>query len=64
MLSRFVSCHFAFTYYLYLPQVSTYTVQPSLDTQFVRLDLLTLQLEVLSDNCVHDRLTIMGGKDM
>ena len=27
-------------------------------------ELLTLELEVESDNCVHDRLTIMGGKEM
>ena len=29
-----------------------------------RFELLTLELEVESDNCVHDRLTIMGGKEM
>merc|ERR1712123_456548 len=34
------------------------------DTCFVRFELLTLELEVESDNCVHDRLTIMGGKEM
>ena len=33
------------------------------DTCFVRVELLTLELEVESDNCVHDRLTIMGGKE-
>jgi len=45
-------------------QISTFTVKPRDDTCFVRFELLTLELEVESDNCVHDRLTIMGGKDM
>ena len=34
------------------------------DTCFVRLELLTLEMEVESDNCVHDRVQVMGGKEM
>ena len=29
-----------------------------------RFELLTLEVEVESDSCVYDRLTIMGGKEM
>ena len=28
-----------------------------------RFDLLTMELDVMGDNCVHDRLTVMGGKE-
>merc|ERR1712051_524292 len=40
-----------------------HNVQPSADTCFIRFDLLTLELGVMGDNCVHDRLTVMGGKE-
>merc|ERR1711990_565035 len=40
-----------------------HTVQPAADTCFIRFDLLTLELDVMGDNCVHDRLTVMGGKE-
>ena len=32
-----------------------HTVQPRDGTCFIRFDLLTLELEVISTNCVHDR---------
>merc|ERR1711935_1071947 len=44
-------------------EVFIHTVQPSADTCFIRFDLLTLELDVMGDNCVHDRLTVMGGKE-
>jgi len=44
-------------------EVFIHTIQPLPDTCFVRFDLLTLELDVMGDNCVHDRLTVMGGKE-
>jgi len=44
-------------------EVFIHTVQPLADTCFIRFDLLTLELDVMGDNCVHDRLTVMGGKE-
>jgi len=44
-------------------EVFIHTVQPMPDTCFIRFDLLTLELAVMGDNCVHDRLTVMGGKE-
>merc|ERR1712088_943755 len=44
-------------------EVFIHTVQPLADTCFIRFDLLTLELDVMGDNCVHDRLTVMGDKE-
>ena len=30
----------------------------------IRLDLLTLELAETKGNCVHDRFTVLGGKDL
>jgi len=40
-----------------------YTVKPKQDTCFIRLDILTLEMEEMSGSCVHDRLTVQGGKE-
>jgi len=40
-----------------------HTVVPKPDTCFIRLDILTMEMEELSGACVHDRLTIQGGKE-
>jgi len=42
----------------------THTVKPKSGTCFIRFDLLTLEMEqIRPGNCVHDRITIQGGKE-
>ena len=44
--------------------LSQFTIIPAVDTCFVRLDLMTLELEENEGNCVHDRLTVLGGRGL
>lgn len=41
----------------------THTVKPMPGTCFIRLDLVTLEMEEISGKCVHDRFTVIGGKE-
>lgn len=41
----------------------THTIKPLPGTCFVRLDVLTLEMEEISGSCVHDRFTVQGGKE-
>jgi len=43
--------------------VSTHCIVPREGVCWIRLDLLTVELAQMSDNCVHDRMTVMGGKE-
>ncbi|XP_023342069.1 transmembrane protease serine 11A [Eurytemora carolleeae] len=40
-----------------------YTVKTSPNTCFIRIDILTLEMSEKSGSCVHDRFTVMGGKE-
>ena len=44
--------------------LSQFKILPAADTCFVRLDLMTLELAENEGNCVHDRLTVLGGQGM
>ena len=44
--------------------LSQFTILPAADTCWVRLDLMTMELAENEGNCVHDRLTVLGGAVM
>lgn len=43
-------------------EIREYDISWQPDTCFLRLEMLTLELAETDGNCVHDRLTIIGGK--